>query len=184
MSTDIPSYRQRIAWSLSNWPELSWLHRFLQTPTPANGDYTYANVFELIGHHFVAVSHDGDGVPLSQALEDRAEDSRLRLVLITHGDSWDVDRDVVDTVCNKYSLDPRFVARHFDYPDIQHELNCPEDLYHAIDRLYTKDDYPWELGGDLMFSLSMELKSCFFITYMTECLSFAIHQQENRSTRK
>ena len=187
MSTKFSTYRDLVRSSLSKWHELSWLARFLQTPKPADGEGTSAHVFELIENHFVASQTDGTAASLSQALEVEAQDSRLRIVLLAHGDSWDVDRDLVDIVCSRYRIDPRFVAQHFDYPSIDREKNCPRDLRLAIDELRQRtyrDQYPWDHGGDVMSSLSMQLGSSFFFSYKKECLSLAVHQEHGKITCK
>lgn len=95
MSTTFSAYRDSINKSLSSWPELSWLNRFLQTPKPADGDKTFAHVFKLVGGRLLESPNYGTAASLSRALEREARNSRLRIVLIGHGDSWDVDRDIL-----------------------------------------------------------------------------------------
>jgi len=168
MSKQFSTYRHSISASLGKWPELSWLNRFLQTPTPADGDRTSAQVFELIGNAFVTSGIDGTAASLLQDLEVEAPGSRLRVILIGHGQSWDVDRDIVDLICSRYGLDPRFVARHFDYPRILYERNRPRDFRLALENANHgpyEDTYTWDLGGDVMSSLSIQPDSCFFFSY-------------------
>jgi len=83
----------------------------------------------------VTSGSDGTAASLSQDLEIEAWGSRLRVILVGHGESWDVDRDSVDLICSRYSLGPRFVAKHFDYQGIQDEENCPQDLRRALNSL-------------------------------------------------
>ncbi|KAL8716988.1 MAG: hypothetical protein Q9225_005724 [Loekoesia sp. 1 TL-2023] len=185
MSTTFSAYRDLVNKSLSRWPELSWLNRFLQTPKPADGDETFTHVFELVGVRLVECQNDGTAASLSRALESEAHNSRLRIVLIGHGDSWDVDRDILDVVCSKYSVDPRFLARHFDYPGIQFEKNCPRDFRHAIQEVSQdcNKQYTWDLGGDVMSHLSLQqLGSCFLFAYDSESLSLATHQEDLKVT--
>lgn len=185
MEVNFSSYRDSINASLRQWPELSWLNRFLQTPTPANGDKTSVHVFELLDNHFVESGTDSTAASLSQVLEVNVQSSRLRIVLICHGNSWDVDRNIVDIVCSKYSVDPRFVAKHFDYPDIRFEKNCPQDLRSAVNKVndhYSENKYIWELGGDVMFPLSVQLGSCFSFAYQMNCLSLAVCQKDDKET--
>ncbi|KAL8822560.1 MAG: hypothetical protein Q9191_006706 [Dirinaria sp. TL-2023a] len=184
MPTRFSAYRDSIRSSLSKWPEFSWLNRFLQTPKQADGDKTSAYVFELIGNRFVASQADDTAASLSQAIDFEVQGSRLRVLLVVHGESWDVDRDIVDLVCSKYSIDPRFVARHFGYPRNQWEKNCPGDLRHAIQEydLYSTGECSWDLGGDVMSSLSMQLGSCFYFSYENECLSLAVHRERGKVT--
>lgn len=129
------AYRDSLRAHASQWPELSWLDRFLHAPKPANGDGTSARVFELIGNRFIKSEVDGTAASFSKAIEAEAHNSRMRIVLVSHGQSWDVDRDFVDIVCSKYRLDPRFVANHFDYPGIRDEKNHPRDLRLRIDKV-------------------------------------------------
>ncbi|KAL8725697.1 MAG: hypothetical protein Q9181_006315 [Wetmoreana brouardii] len=185
MSTVFSAYRDSVRRSLNQWPELSWLDRFLHTPKPANGDATSAQVFDLIGNRFVASEPHGTAPSFSQALGVEAQDSRLRLVLVGHGESWDVDRDIVDVICSRYSIDPRFVAQHFDYQHIRREKTCPRDLRLALEKVdanYYLNKYTWDLGGDVMFSSSAQLGSFFSLTYETEGLSLAVHNQVQRVT--
>ncbi|KAL8917771.1 MAG: hypothetical protein Q9208_007752 [Pyrenodesmia sp. 3 TL-2023] len=121
----------------------------------------------------------------SQALDIEADGSRLRIVLLGHGPSWDVDRDMVDVVCSKYQVDPRFLVRHFDYITVQEEENCPGDIADAIaavDEDYFENKYTWNLGGEVMSPLSMQLGSCFFFAYAAQCLSVAIHEEGHKVT--
>ncbi|KAL8705278.1 MAG: hypothetical protein Q9201_001609 [Fulgogasparrea decipioides] len=186
MSTEFSAYRDSVHRSLNQWPELSWLDRFLRTSTPANGDPTSPQVFDLIGNRFVASETDGTAASFSQALGVEAQDSRLRLVLVGHGESWDVDRDIVDVLCSRYSIDPRFVAQHFEHPGIRFEKNCPRDICLALDEVdkdFFINRYTWDLGGDVMFLSSAQLGSYFFLTYMSEGLSLAVHNEDLRVTR-
>ncbi|KAI4113106.1 MAG: hypothetical protein LQ338_008233 [Usnochroma carphineum] len=189
MSTQFSTYRDAINRSLHEWPELTWLNRFLQAPSPADGHGTSAQIFELIGtrfrNRFAAFESDGTAAAFSQALEVETKDSRLRIVLIGHGESWDVDRDIIDVVCSKYNVDPRFLAKHFDYPDIRWEKNCPPDIRLAVENVnrdYIENKYTWDLGGDVMSPLSMQLDSCFFFAYDTQSLSLAIHREDDKVT--
>ncbi len=110
-------------------------YRYLQTPVPADGDRTSGQVFELIGNGFVTSGIDGTAASLSQSLDVEAQGSRLRIILIGHGKSWDVDRDIVDPICSRYSLDLRFVAKHFHYPGVEYEPNCPRDIPLALEEV-------------------------------------------------
>ncbi|MDI1492664.1 MAG: hypothetical protein OHK93_004446 [Ramalina farinacea] len=155
MATTHSAYRERVHNALGRWPELAWLNRFLQTPKPSTvRDETIAQILDLHDTHFTTSGEEASATSLSQAL-DVEQTGRLRIVLISHGDSWDVDRDIVDVVCSKYSLDPRFVAKHFDYPWIRYEGNCPPDLFKAIERVdddsYT-NKYTWDLGGEMQIA--------------------------------
>lgn len=181
------AYRDSIRTSLSHWPELAWLNRFLQTAKPNDGDRTFAHVFELIDNHFVASEAQFTATSLAQAIETKVQASRLRIVLICHGQSWDVDRDIVDVVCSKYSIDPRFMARHFNHSAIRFERNCPGDIGVAlqrVDHLSFNNQYSWDLGGEIMSPLSMQSGSCFFFAYEGECLSLAVHRERFQDTGK
>lgn len=160
-------------------------YRYLQTPVPADGDRASGQVFELIGNGFVTSGIDGTAASLSQSLDVEAQGSRLRIILIGHGKSWDVDRDIVDPICSRYSLDLRFVAKHFHYPGVEYEPNCPRDIPLALEEV-NHDPYPnqytWHLGGDTMSSLTIQPGSCFFFSYKDKCLSLAIHQNDPKVT--
>lgn len=153
MSTPFSSYRDAITRSfLARWPELSWLSRFLETPKPTNSDETSARIFDLVGDRLLESGNVDTVASLSQALETRSSDSRLRLVFVGHGDSWDVDRDILDVVCKRYDVDPRFLAKHLDYPTIRYEQHCPPQLYRAIksaDQDFYLNKYTWDLGGEI-----------------------------------
>ncbi|KAL9620226.1 MAG: hypothetical protein Q9160_005235 [Pyrenula sp. 1 TL-2023] len=181
------TYRDSIRASLIHWPELTWLNRFLQTSKPDDGDKTFAHVFELIDNRFVGSEAQTNATSFAQAIEANVPGSRLRLVLICHGQSWDVDRDIVDVVCSKYDIDPRFVAKHFDHPAIRYERHCPRDLRRAlneVDEDFFQSEYTWDLGGDVMSPLSFQLGSCYYFAYEKECLSLAIHPEKPRRTGK
>lgn len=186
MSTSFSTYRDAISRSsLTHWPELSWLSRFLQTPKPASGDETSAKIFDLVDDRLLESNDVDTAASLSQALESQVPDSRLRLVLVGHGDSWDVDRDMLDVVCNKYDVDPRFLAKHLDYPTIRCEKHCPSHLRHAVqsaDDDFLLNGYSWDLGGEIMSHLSLQLGSCFFFAYASECLSLMVLQEDLRVT--
>ena len=189
MATTHSAYRDRVHNALGRWPELAWLKRFLQTPKPATGqeDETVAQIFDLNDSHFTTSGPEAIATSFSEALEVE-QTGRLRVVLISHGFSWDVDRDLVDVVCSKYSLDPRFLAKHFDYPSIRYEANCPRDLRDAEERVnfnyYNEVEYPWDLGGEVFSQLSTKLGLCFFFAYQNECLSVAIHEEDLHTTRE
>lgn len=186
METTHSSYRERVHSALGRWPELAWLNRFLQTPKPATvEDETAAQIFDLDGTHFTTSGQEASAISLSQALNVE-QIGRLRVVLVSHGDSWDVDRDIVDVVCTKYSLDPRFVAKHFDYPKIRFEDNCPRDLFSAIKRVNnsSRNKYTWDLGGEVCSQLSTKVGLCFFFAYEKECLSVALHEEDLNTTRQ
>ena len=176
MSAEFSSYRDSIRSSLKSWPELSWLSRFLQTPKPAGGDKTSAQVFNFIGNRFIASESNSTAASIFKATEDDTEGSLLRIVVISHGKSWDVDRDIIDAVCSRYGVDPRFIASHFDYSTIWDEENYPSDLH--------ENQFAWNLGDDTMSPLSMQLDSCFSFAYKEQCLSVAIHEKHSRTTCK
>lgn len=186
MSTPFSTYRDSINRSLSHWPELSWLDRLLQTPKHATGDKTSAQVFDLVGNRLLESSNVDTAASSSQALGSQAPDSRLRLVLVGHGDSWDVDRDMLDVVCSRYRVDPRFLARHLDYPTVHYEKHCPPQIKAAVEvnRDFFLNKYTWELGGDIMSHLSLHLGSCFFFAYASEGLSLTIHREDHKVTRE
>ena len=43
---------------------------------------------------------------IHQCFKAPVSESQVRLVLVCHRDSWDVDRDIVDVACSEYDLDP------------------------------------------------------------------------------
>ena len=187
MATTHSAYRERVHNALGRWPELAWLNRFLQTPQPATVyDETIAQIFDLDDSHFTTSGQEATAGSLSEALNVE-QTGRLRVVLVVHGDSWDVDRDIVDVVCSKYSLDPRFVSKHFDYPGILNEGNCPRDIYEAIQNVnedYLTHEYSWDIGGEVFSQMSTKLGLCFSFAYQKECLSMAIHEEDLNTTRE
>ena len=187
MAINHSAYRERVHNALGRWPELAWLNRFLQTPKPATvRDDTAAQIFDLHDTHFTTSGQEATAGSLSEALNVE-QTGRLRVVMVSHGASWDVDRDIVDVVCTKYSLDPRFVAKHFHYPDIRCEHSHPRDINEAI-RKVNEDcyhhKYSWDLGGEVFSQLSTKLGLCFFFAYQRECLSMAIHEEDLNTTRE
>ncbi|KAF2237992.1 hypothetical protein EV356DRAFT_332540 [Viridothelium virens] len=185
MSIGFFRYRDSVRESLDEWPELSWLNRFLQTPSPVGGSETSAQVFDLIGTHFIASPIDGTPGSLANMLNTQSQDSRFRVVLLCHGDSWNVERDVVDVIGDRYDVDPRVMAKHFDYREIKRESNCPVDIRQGlvnVDRDYISNKYTWKLGGDLICSLSTPLNSWFSFNYDHECLSFVVRKDSSKTT--
>lgn len=188
MATTHSAYRDSVNSALGRWPELAWLNRLLQTPKPSTvQDETVAQIFDLHGAYFRTSGPEASPTSLSQAL-DVEHFERLRVVLISHGDSWDVDRDLLDVVCSKYSLDPRFLAKHLDYPKIRCESNRPRDLRNAVESVnehyYLSAGYTWNLGGEVFSQLSTTLGSCFSFAYEKECLSIAVHEEDHKVTRE
>lgn len=185
MSTSFSEYRDSINRSLGDWPQLSWLNRLLQTRKPVDEDATLGKIFELIGDRCVGSRTYKSAADFSQALDVERNDSQLRIVMIGHGRSWDVDRDMIDVVCSKYDVDPRFLVKHFDYPTVQWEKNCPGDISSGINDVnndYYKNTYTWDLGGEVLSPLSIQSGSCFFFAYDDQCLSLAIHEEDHRVT--
>ncbi|KAI4147067.1 MAG: hypothetical protein L6R39_003248 [Caloplaca ligustica] len=189
MSTRFSTYRDSINKSLGKWPELSWLNRLLQTPKPADGDETTAQIFDLVGSRFCASDVYRTAELFSQGIETKVRDSWLRLVLVGHGQSWDVDRDMIDVACDKFDVDPRFLAKHFDYLTIKWEKRCPPDIRSAFNNYSTftdgdfhEDEHFWDLTSDILSALSMRPGSCFFFAYEDQCLSLAIHPEDENVT--
>ncbi|KAL8832900.1 MAG: hypothetical protein Q9170_004680 [Blastenia crenularia] len=166
-------------------PTLGPTRLLLQTPKPADGDEMTAHVFELTGEHLVECQNDGTPASFSRTLDSESPNSPLRVVVVGHGNSWDVDRDILDVLCSKYNIDPHFLARHLDYPTVWYEKHCPRDLCHGVekaDRDYYKKKYSWDLGGDVMSHLSLPPGSCFFFAYRAYSMSVAVHQEDLKVT--
>ena len=183
MAGQFSAYRDCIKDSLSRWPEFSCLNRFLQTSKPANAHATSAHIFDLVDNRLVPTGTDYSAASFSENLAVQVQGSRVRVVLICHGDSWDVDREIVDVACSNYGIDPRFVARHFDHSQIRFEKNCPRDLLDSIEEVnnnYYEHRYSWDHGGLLMSPLSVQLGSCYSIAYKTDCLSIAVHHEGDK----
>ncbi|KAL9059752.1 MAG: hypothetical protein Q9162_001053 [Coniocarpon cinnabarinum] len=187
MSNEFSKYRDALRDCVRRWPELVWVHRFLQTSKPANVDSTYAQTFDFYDGRVAASDVFYDPASFSAALVRQVQSSRLRLVLVCHGESWDIDRDIVDVMCSRYDLDPRFVSQHFDYPDVKFERNCPRDIsdaHKAADHDYYENKYEWKMGGSLLPPWSLQLDSHFRFAYRRECLSLKILREESGATRK
>lgn len=49
-TTEVSSaYRDRIRQSLHDWPEFSWLDRFLQTPMPVGAAKSTVHILDIVG---------------------------------------------------------------------------------------------------------------------------------------
>ena len=187
MSAEFGSYRETVRKCAAKWPELEWIHRFLQTPKPADANDTYAQTFDFIDSSVVESDVFRTPRLFSETLNNPLPGSSLRVVLVCHGDSWTVDRDIVDVACAKYDLDPRFVSQHFDYPYAKWEKNCPRDISKAlaaVDDHYFENKYTWSLGGAIISSLSLQLSGHFCFAYKHECLSLKVLEEASGTTRK
>jgi hypothetical protein len=70
--------------------------------------------------------------------------SRLKAVVVSLGDSWDVGRDMVDVVSTRFDLDPRILMGHFDYSYCLKEANCPLDIDSRREEGLTATLYTWD----------------------------------------
>lgn len=177
-------YRDTVNESLQHWQELAWLNRFLLTPTPSKREDTSAIVFDLIDQRMKQTEISKDAASFSKFLNVESHRSTFRLILVEHGESWDIDREMLDVVCSKYNVDPRFVASHLGHSEIHYEENCPNDLARDIGLLNRGAKcrrYDWSLGGELANTLSFSGGSVFFFSYRTMALSLAVHRDDNQN---
>jgi hypothetical protein len=120
------SYRLYISQETrSDWPELTWLNRFLSAQVENVAEKTSVSVLTLQGQRLVPHESPLNAESLHAELWHPVAFSSLRVVLIGHGESWDVDRDIVDVVAARCDLGPRFLMRHFDHKYNWAEKRCP-----------------------------------------------------------
>ena len=100
------SYRDYVQHLQNEWPELTWLDQFLNTEVPTN-DTTTVGICDLIQDKLVYNDYSGDLRRLEDDLHNNPRPSKLRVVILTHVDSWTVDRQVLDVIGRKLDLEPR-----------------------------------------------------------------------------
>ena len=71
---------------------------------------------------------------LLSALEDRAATVKTHVVVVSHQESWSIDRNVVDVIGTFFDIDPIFFRSHFDYPLCHYEKRYPEVLIDERER--------------------------------------------------
>ena len=123
------SYRLYISQETrTEWPELTWLNLFLSAQVENVAEKTSVSVLTLQGQRLVPHESPLNAKSLHAELWYPSAVSNLRVVLIGHGESWDVDRDIVDVVAARFDLDPRFLMRHFDHKYDWVEKECPLEV--------------------------------------------------------
>ena len=168
-------YSDAVHAALQHWPELAWLNRFLQTPQPSGGEATSAIILDLVGDTLQPSRTAEDADAFHELLKTIEPGIKYRVVALLHGLTFDVDRSMVNVLCDRYQLDPRFVSKHFAYDDVHDERNCPQDMLSNF-----CDEHA--LRGEIMCPLSVSDGSCFTFTFGEDCLSLALHQEEDSIT--
>ena len=182
-----PKYHQALSESLERWRELDWLKRFLTTAIRADEivQNTHATFLELRGQRLVPFAQAENVRILNRILEAPETNSNLRIIIFTHGESWDVDREMLDVVCQKYKIDPRFLVNHLGHAGVHLERNCPKDITLDVGGLQRGNNgaiYNWKLGGELANNASFQTGSAFFFSYENSALSLAIDRDSARTT--
>lgn len=113
-SPPFTTYRQYISTLASRHPAFQFLHRFLAYPSPSPiwtslriADTTCTSITETM-------------VPLP-SIRHCAPEVKTRIVMVSYDKSWNINREVLDSLAFELDLSPCFVWQHLDYPFIDVE---------------------------------------------------------------
>lgn len=116
------TYKEFIDAHVADWPEYRWMQLFLEQKGKDPSD-TSVTVFDSM--HGSLVEHDYSSriSSLPHFLRQRPPEVRTRLIIVTHFESWAIDRNVVDTLGKSFDIDPQFFHKHFHTPD-NYDMSC------------------------------------------------------------
>ncbi|KAI9775116.1 MAG: hypothetical protein M1839_001427 [Geoglossum umbratile] len=109
------SYSEYVRHLSLDYPELGWLSDFLSYPgsTPS---VTRVRIVDSIGGGLLRTQDfPVSGKPLTEALKDHPGDILTRLVIVSYFQSWNIDRDLINTIGIHFKLDPWFLWGHLDH---------------------------------------------------------------------
>ena len=168
------SYAEYVRHLQDEWPELAWLDRFMNTKVPGPHGETTVGICDLVREKLVYHDFSGDPDRLGDALSSNPQDSPLRVVVLTHVDSWDVNRQIVDVLGAKLDVDPRFLMSHFNHRKSYLEACCPGDISWSVARanpLMDLDKLGWNFDGDPFALPGAHSDSFCRVEYSTEFMS-------------
>jgi hypothetical protein len=109
------SYSEYVRHLSLDYPELGWLSDFLSYPGSTPSVTRVRIVDSIEGGLLRTQDFTVSGKPLTEALKDRPGDILTRLVIVSYFQSWNIDRDVVNTIGMHFKLDPWFLWGHLDH---------------------------------------------------------------------
>ncbi|KAH0563072.1 hypothetical protein GP486_002366 [Trichoglossum hirsutum] len=127
--TQSQSYREYVTRLSLDYPEYGWLRDFLSHPG-ANPSVTRVLLLDSVDDNLRAQDFLGSSQALAEALKRRPEDVQFRVVVVSYFQSWNIDRDVVDTLGIHFRLDPLFLWGHLDHYYASNDALCPPSFRH------------------------------------------------------
>lgn len=115
----------------------AWLHEYLKPrPVPSEDPVT----LKLFWTHCTETESSlrSENIPITRqgttVLSHRLDGdlSTLRAVVLCHGQSADVDGQLVTILTEKLGLESAFIRQHLDYRNFRHERNCQADLQNLL----------------------------------------------------
>jgi hypothetical protein len=118
------SYRECVKHLSLDYPELGWLSDFL-SHSGTTPSVTRVRIIDSIGGQYLKMQDfPASGKQLSKALKSRSDDIKTRIVIVSYIQSWNIDRDVINTIGMHFKLDPWFLWGHLDHYYESDEALC------------------------------------------------------------
>ena len=113
MLTPFGSYREYIVFLQHN-KNFEWLHKYFtrETKTPTSHELLLDSIDEKIIRQKVN----------RKSLQSRPKGVSTRIIVLSHGDVWNIDRVILDGIPYVLDLDPVLLWRHLDH-DFSHLQN-------------------------------------------------------------
>ncbi|KAK0101112.1 hypothetical protein ONS95_012905 [Cadophora gregata] len=109
------SYKDYLDTNVEDWPEFRWMQVFFMHPggDPNNTNLTIIDSANGSLHPQSITTLDPHS--LTTALENRQPEVKTRIIVVHYGQSFSIDRRVVDILGSVYDLDPLVLQRHFEH---------------------------------------------------------------------
>ncbi|KAI9867658.1 MAG: hypothetical protein M1813_008458 [Trichoglossum hirsutum] len=122
--TQFQSYREYVAHLSLDYPEFGWLRDFL-SHSGANPSVTRVLLLDGVEDSLRTQDFPGSSQTLAEALKHRSKEVQIRIVVVSYIQSWNIDRDVIDTLGTHFRLDPWFLWGHLDHYYASDDTLCP-----------------------------------------------------------